>query len=292
MNRLIVFLLIAFVFQTANVSATTINIGKSKFNVSAKINTIMLTDDKHVVSSYNFAFTYQGINYNTTIKKIVPIDLDSDGSQEFIVLLDPPDMMSPTIVILYFENGAIHKLLEGINLFAIPYAYSKKVDMHTLTLGADVVYQYKDDAPEESILKAKMLENVKDNKFGLSIFPNFNHIQTAPWTFYIDVRHLHYDDSNCEKLSFDTPTDIQSTSSNQLLIIYNNLLSLLDIRGLDKTIGSLDYGFFIAEYNDIISKVEEKDEYYAIHLRDNQEKRLEKGKVKFNYCNKGKWWRE
>ena len=292
MNRIVPIILLAITLFSIRVSATTINVGQSQYMVSISTNTVKLTEDKRVISEYDFTFIYQGTNYNTVIRKAIPIDLDTDGTQELFVLLDPPDMMSPRIVILYYENGAIQKLLEGINLFAIRYEDSKKIDMHTLTLGADVKFYFEDGEPEDSIMKVRLLQAAKDQQIGLVLFPNFKHLQPGPWPYLVDARHLHYDGENCEELSFDSPTDIQSTSSNQLLIIYNNLLSLLEIRELDKAIGSIDYGFFTVEYDDIISKVEEKGEYYAIHLRNNQEMSLKKSKVKFNYCNKGKWWRK
>jgi len=291
MIRIVSLISLAVISFSVGVSATTINFGKRQYSVSISTNSIKLIENKHVILEYDFTFTHQGTNYDTSIRKVIPIDIDADDIQEFLVLLDPPDMMSPGLVILYYEKEAIHKLHEGINLFAIQYGASRKVDMHTLGLAADVKFTFKDSKPDDPTTKVILLQFVKDQQVGVVLFPNFKHIQLGPWPFLVDARHLHYESENCEKLSFDPPTDIQSTSSNQLLIICNNLLSILDIRSLDKGIGSIDYGFFTVEYEDIILNVEEKYDYYIIHLQNKRDTRLKKGKVKFNYCNNGKWWR-
>ena len=178
---------------------------------------------------------------DTSILKVIPMDIDSDGTDELIAQLSVPDMMSPNIVIFYFDVEKIKRLYEGIGLHAIPYALSQKTDMHTINLGADVKLESEDVRPDDSDIRLGLLESVHDQQIGIVMFPKFYHIQMGPWPFLVDARHLHYMFDNCEKISFCNLDDIKLTSTKQILLIIQYLLTVLDIKSIDKNIGSVNF---------------------------------------------------
>ena len=117
--------------------------GKS-FQIQHEMSRIILTKDGSVISKYDFSFSHERKDYNTSLINAIPLDFDSDGTDELIVHLSTPDMMSPNLVILYFDNRKIKKFHEGINLFAMSYSRSKKTDLHTAKIGVDVKFTDRD----------------------------------------------------------------------------------------------------------------------------------------------------
>jgi len=264
--------------------------GKS-FEIQHEMNRIILTKAGRVISQYDFSFSHKGKGYNTSVVKSIPVDIDSDGTDELIVQLRTPDMMSPNLVILYFENKKIKKLHEGINLFAHPYSESIKTDLHTIAIGADVKFEFKSRKVNDADLRQKLLSSVSEQQIGIVLFPEFYHLQMGPWPFLVDARHLHYSFENCEKISFGDLTDVRIASKNLILLISQGLLTILKIESINKIDGAVGYAFFNVGFDDPIKSVKETKDSFLVLFDGGELSNIEKSKIVFNRRNNGKWWR-
>lgn len=283
----VIFLLI--MLTATRVLGTPVKSPNGNYNITIDQSNIVLTKNGKMISSFPFAFSYKDKEYKPLIRKAIPVDLDEDSTDEIILQLDNPDMLSPNIVLLYIEADSLKKLHEGISLVAIPYANSGKTDVHTLTIGADLVMKSKEGKTINDRLV--FLDRVEKQKLGIVMFPKFIHMQIGTLPFLVDARHFNYTFDNCEKISFGNLTSIQLSGIKQLLQIYQNLLTIIDIQSIDKAKGSLEYGFFTVEYKDNVKAVNETKDQYLIEFMNGNKKTLDKKEIHFNYRKEEQWFR-
>lgn len=167
------------------------------------------------------------------------------------VAISPPYREFPNVILFKYENDEWKRVFEGLCL-GIQAKPSGKLDLHTIKLAADVIYDNKPLIFHEEKTKNLIIDSIKD---GIVIIPyeDFSHIHITPGAeelYTIDksnfttyarklLGNTYYPRSRKECILFDMPEllDIEFVYQNSRYLIKgytdNNQIWSISFDGID-----------------------------------------------------------
>ncbi len=140
---------------------------------------------KKYILEKDYPEVFGDADYKTRIENVLDVDIDNDGSNEFVVLYFPHYRQSPPIVIYKVSaNLEVKKVTEGLAPGPLQPLSGDYLDSHNLGMAVDFEVDSKNATPQGVLRIA-----AKDGMVGLVAYENFFHMDGRKGSpSYIDMR--------------------------------------------------------------------------------------------------------